>query len=32
MNRDFPYNNTPDKCFKTAGARVINYLFNKYII
>lgn len=32
MNRDFPYNNNKNKCFKTAGARVINYLFNKYMI
>lgn len=31
MNRDFPYNNEPSKCFKTAGARVINYLFKKYL-
>lgn len=31
MNRDFPYNQAPNKCFKTAGARVIHYLFKKYI-
>ncbi|KRX00750.1 hypothetical protein PPERSA_03010 [Pseudocohnilembus persalinus] len=31
INRDFPYNNVASKCFKSAGARVINYLFKKYL-
>ena len=24
MNRDFPYDQEVNKCFKTAGARIIN--------
>ncbi|EAS06879.2 zinc carboxypeptidase (macronuclear) [Tetrahymena thermophila SB210] len=30
MNRDFPYD-TNEKCFQTAGARIINYIWKKYL-
>jgi hypothetical protein len=31
-NRDFPYDNRPDDCMKTATARVLNSIYAKYLI
>ena len=31
-NRDFDYDNTPDKCLKTIAARALETLYAKYII
>ncbi|KAL4507060.1 hypothetical protein ABPG72_001853 [Tetrahymena utriculariae] len=31
INRDFPYNTTENKCFQSAGARIINYIWKKYL-
>lgn len=27
LNRDFPYDAKENECFKTAGARIINYIW-----
>ena len=31
-NRDFDYDNTPDKCLKTVAARALETLYAKYVI
>lgn len=31
MNRDFPYDTSSNDCFKSAGSRIINYIWQKHL-